>query len=100
MITESPEDVRDFLVENDKSFTCSVEGSPMPTVTFYHNGVLLQESDQVVIDRGTLTISSAGVEHSGMYQCVVDNESGTAVATWLFLVRAPGNMTCFRLLGP
>ena len=93
MITESPEDVCDFLVGNSQSFTCSVAGSPAPTITFYYNGLLLQESDQVVIDGGTLTISSAGVEHFGMYQCVVENDGGAAVATWPFLVRTPGSRT-------
>ena len=91
MITEPPEDVRDKLTGAEQVFTCIVEGNPPPTITWYFNGELLKGDDQRMIDGGTLTIPSTAVEHSGMYQCVAENESGAAVASWTLQVREPGN---------
>ena len=74
-------------------FQCSVEGNPLPTVTWYFNGDLLEEDDERMIAGDTLTIPSTAVEHSGMYQCVAENEFGvSAVESWTLQVRAPGTV--------
>ena len=64
----------------------------MPTVTFYHNGEPIEGDEVTVIEGGTLSIASTAVEHSGMYQCLAENESGSAFATWFLFIRAPSNI--------
>ena len=92
MITSSPASEDDLLAGDVWEGSCVVSGVPEPTVTFYHNGVLLEGDGVRVITGGTLSISSTEVEHTGMYQCVAENESGSAVATWFLIIR-PTSMT-------
>jgi hypothetical protein len=90
VIVDSPEDETDVLTGVPMDFQCSVEGNPLPTVTWYFNGDLLEGDDERMIAGDTLTIPSTAVGHSGMYQCVAENEFGvSAVESWTLQVRAP-----------
>ena len=91
VIVDSPDDERDVFTGVQRIFRCSVTGNPLPIVTWYFNGELLEGDDQRMIAGDTLTIPSTAVEHSGMYQCVAENEFGvSAVESWTLQVRAPG----------
>ena len=68
-------------------------GNPLPTVIWYFNGDLLEGDDERMIAGDTLTIPSTAVDHSGIYQCVAENEFGvSAVESWTLQVRAPGTV--------
>jgi hypothetical protein len=84
-----PGSVQDKLTGNSQTFTCEVGGTPAPTITFYHNGESLEDGDGVEINGGTLTISPTAEAHSGVYQCLADNPSGSASASWYLIVRDP-----------
>ena len=93
VIVDSPEDETDVLTGVPMEFQCFVAGNPLPTVTWYFNGDLLEEDDERMIAGDTLTIPSTAVDHSGMYQCVAENEFGvSAVESWTLQVRAPGTV--------
>ena len=89
-ITNTIPDERDYLVgEGNLAFTCEFIGSPLPTITFYHNGGGISIGNGVIIDNDTLTISSPQVSHSGIYQCIVSNEFGDDQQAWLLEIRQP-----------
>ena len=80
--------MNDILTGTSWSGSCVAEGVPEPTITFYHNGIPLVGDDVlVIIEGGSLSITSTTVDHSGMYQCLAENESGSAVATWFLIFR-------------
>ena len=91
-IENPPEDERGALTGIPHSFTCSVSGSPMPTLKWFFNGAMIEGDDQRVIDmdRQRLTINYPVNNNSGMYQCFAENESGTVFASWTLQVRDPG----------
>ena len=89
-ILEPPTDERGVLTGVEQIFTCTVAGSPLPTLTWYFNGELLEGDDERMINEYTLTIPSPTVEHSGMYQYFAANDNGAEYMSWTMQVREPG----------
>ena len=89
----SPSNDLEKLVGERVTFTYVVEGIPIPTVTWYHNG---ESPRGVTLVSGpthnvaTLTISSPVVGDTGMYQCIADNGVGKVQVSWALQVRIPG----------
>ncbi|CAI8037885.1 Contactin-5 [Geodia barretti] len=100
ILDPKPENEQDRLSGDPQSFTCNVGGSD-PTIKFYHNGnELTSDMDGVEINDGTLTIESTNPGHSGMYQCIVENNSGSDGFSWYLIVRdaiAPMIVTSFHV---
>ena len=86
-ITSAPEDMRDVLTGTEVTFTCEATGTPAPTITWYHNGEQLSTGS-------TVTISSAAVGDSGMYQCFAENDIRKVYSSWTLQVREPGVWLC------
>ncbi|KAK3801889.1 hypothetical protein RRG08_054524, partial [Elysia crispata] len=65
---------------SDFSWRCLAVGVPLPTYTWFKNGVKLQTDSQKNIEvRGNfLTIKGVDVQHEGMYQCEAKNTIGLA----------------------
>ena len=83
------ESVPDKLSGEEQVFTCVAGGSD-PTIIFYHNGAELPDDmDGIQINGGTLTIESTNTGYSGMYQCIVENDSGSDGTSWYLIVRDP-----------
>ena len=58
-------------------FQVKVTGTPMPKLTWYHNGEeVLAEYSRELEDDGTLSLPSAETKHSGMYKLVAQNHIG------------------------
>ena len=86
-----PAEVSAFDNDSNVIFECTAIGFPIPTVTWYHNGSLLANDsqtiiqDQIVVDGGvvflasTLEICSAHALDSGAYSCIAENRVGTDV---------------------
>ena len=90
---------QDRLSGDPQSFTCNVGGSD-PTIKFYHNGnELTGDMDGVEINGGTLTIESTNPGHSGMYQCIVENNSGSDGFSWYLIVRDASEWSTLYLTG-
>ena len=82
----------DRLSGDSQSFTCLTEGSD-PQISFYHNGVRLEEG----VSGDTLTIPSTTPAKTGMYHCSVENESGSDSFSWYLIVRDPSECSyCSR----
>ena len=89
----SPTNDLEKLVGERVTFTCVVEGIPIPTVTWYHNGGSLHGVTSVSGSNrniNTLTISSSVVGDTGMYQCIAENPVGKVQVLWALQVRTPG----------
>ena len=92
-ITNTFEDRRDILVGEDSlMYTCRFEGFPLPNITFYFNGVVISHGHGVTIVGNTLSIPSPQVSHSGIYQCIVNNEFGDDQQAWLLEIRQPSTV--------
>lgn len=79
-----------FTVEQNLTYTCEFEGSPLPSITFYFNGRPISTDIGLNnIFNNTLSIPSPQFSHSGIYQCIVSNEFGDDQAVWLLEIRQP-----------
>ena len=87
----------DRLSGVEQTFTCSVMGSSAQ-ITFFHNGNILENGGGIAISGGTLTISPTTTDHSGMYQCLVENDSGSDKASWFLIVRDPSQFRTICVL--
>nr|XP_060626753.1 brother of CDO isoform X2 [Anolis sagrei ordinatus] len=61
-------------------FTCKVRGNPQPSVVWLRNAVPLFSSHRMQLSRRALRVSSVGPEDEGIYQCMAENEVGSAQA--------------------
>ncbi|XP_040278794.1 brother of CDO isoform X2 [Bufo bufo] len=69
-------------------FTCNIKGNPQPSVVWLKNAVALLPSSRHKISRRILRVNSVGPEDDGIYQCVAENEVGSAQAlTFLMTTR-------------
>ena len=75
-------------------FTCAVSGIPTPSITWYHNGLPLDSSSDVIVTGSVVTIASVLVEHSSMYQCFAKNEISYVFKSWHLQVHKPGIYVC------
>ena len=58
-------------------FQVKVTGTPMPKLTWYHNGEeVFADYSKALEDDGTLTLPSAETKHSRMYKLVAQNHVG------------------------
>lgn len=71
------------------SLVCQVRGEPLPVITWYIRGSLIQNSSYYVVSRDgmVLYINSVIDDNSGQYRCVAKNEAGeTSASINLFVV--------------
>lgn len=65
------------------TFSCSVTGSPIPSITWLHDNNTISNSDSITIVtqeqtiNTTLTIASVQQSDTGNYQCRAENDGGT-----------------------
>ena len=58
-------------------FQVKATGTPMPKLTWYHNGKeVFADYSKTLEDDGTLTLPSAETKHVGMYKMVAENPAG------------------------
>ena len=72
------------------TLSCTVDGTPAPTVEWYFNGEDLASGNGLIINGGTIDIPSPTTAHSGMYQCFVSNIASEVCESIALQVREPG----------
>ncbi|KAH0512798.1 Brother of CDO [Microtus ochrogaster] len=60
--------------------TCEVRGNPPPSVLWLRNAMPLTSSQRLRLSRRALRVVSVGPEDEGVYQCMAENEVGSAHA--------------------
>ncbi|XP_052462864.1 myosin light chain kinase, smooth muscle isoform X1 [Carassius gibelio] len=77
----------------DLHLQCSVEGRPLPEITWLHNDQPVPHSLTVFENSVTqLTVKAAVLEDAGVYSCVAMNDHGRAVSTAHVLVNAKSSV--------
>ncbi|XP_063999325.1 brother of CDO isoform X5 [Pogoniulus pusillus] len=71
-------------------FTCEVRGNPQPSVMWLRNAVPLSASHRLRLSRRALRLISVGPEDEGIYQCMAENEVGSAQAMVQLKTARPG----------
>lgn len=71
-------------------FTCRVRGNPQPSVMWLRNAVPLLGSHRLRLSRRVLRLLSVGPEDEGIYQCMAENEVGSAQAMVQLRTARPG----------
>ncbi|XP_053931506.1 brother of CDO isoform X4 [Cuculus canorus] len=71
-------------------FTCEVRGNPQPSVMWLRNAVPLSTSHRLRLSRKALRLVSVGPEDDGIYQCMAENEVGSAQAMVQLRTARPG----------
>uniref|UniRef100_A0A8C5ZDK3 BOC cell adhesion associated, onco regulated n=1 Tax=Marmota marmota marmota TaxID=9994 RepID=A0A8C5ZDK3_MARMA len=70
--------------------TCEVRGNPPPSVLWLRNAVPLTSSQRLRLSRKALRVVSVGPEDEGVYQCMAENEVGSAHAVVQLRTSRPG----------
>lgn len=81
IVTTPPEIVEGLSVYNGTiassiSLRCIATGNPHPTITWYHNGAIFNNSYTRYIGINELRIPSFDPDESGIYQCFLRNIAG------------------------
>ncbi|RUS76986.1 hypothetical protein EGW08_015243 [Elysia chlorotica] len=65
---------------SDFEWRCNAVGVPLPTYTWFKNGVKLMDdaATGITVRGNILTISDVNADHEGMYQCEAKNSNGVA----------------------
>lgn len=79
-----------FTWGQSAKFTCKVRGNPQPSVMWLRNAVPLFSSHRMQLSRRALRVSSVGPEDEGIYQCMAENEVGSAQAMIQLRTVRPG----------
>ncbi|KAK1160838.1 immunoglobulin superfamily DCC subclass member 4-like [Acipenser oxyrinchus oxyrinchus] len=80
VITQLPETISRTRASTGR-FVCKASGEPAPAITWMKNGQPIHSNGRVKIQSsGSLVINQIGVEDSGYYQCIAENNLGTACA--------------------
>ncbi|XP_049641707.1 brother of CDO isoform X1 [Suncus etruscus] len=69
---------------------CEVHGNPPPSVLWLRNAVPLIPSQRLRLSRKALRVVSVGPEDDGVYQCMAENEVGSAQAVVQLKTIRPG----------
>ena len=72
------------------SLSCTVAGTPAPTVVWYFNGDILASGNGLTITDNIIDIPSPTTDHSGIYQCFVSNTANEVCESIALQVREPG----------
>ncbi|XP_018429854.1 PREDICTED: brother of CDO [Nanorana parkeri] len=73
-------------------FTCEVNGNPPPSVVWLRNAVPVVPTPKHRISLKVLRVSSVGPEDDGIYQCMAENEVGSAQALTLLMTTKTGTL--------
>ncbi|MBN3299469.1 HMCN1 protein, partial [Amia calva] len=77
---------------------CEVQGFPRPSVTWQREGVPIATGSRLaVLPNGALQFSRVTLGDAGTYQCLAQNEAGTAVGRTSLVVQVPPVLTAPRL---
>ncbi|XP_019331707.1 brother of CDO isoform X1 [Alligator mississippiensis] len=71
-------------------FTCEVRGNPQPSVMWLRNAMPLSSNHRLRLSRRALRVVSVGPEDDGIYQCMAENEVGSAQAMVQLRTARPG----------
>ncbi|KAI6652594.1 Leucine-rich repeat and fibronectin type-III domain-containing protein 5-like [Oopsacas minuta] len=87
-----------ILTTQDIRLNCSNTGLPIPSVTWYRNGIFIinsfQDDERIsVLTDGALYISNATLADDGMYYCVISNTEGSVTSSFAYLTVE--EITCF-----
>lgn len=65
---------------------CVAFGIPLPSYTWFHDGVQVEGGTRVHVNNGTLRIDSLRREDGGEYECRAENEAGVMTSSALLQV--------------
>ena len=65
------------------TLTCAVTGNPLPVLTWYHMGTLLEGEMGA-----SLTLEEVRKDQGGQYECAASNEAGDDRATVTLIVNS------------
>ena len=80
----------DKLAQQSVTFSCRANGSPQPTITWFHNGAKVPASTTgrvQISSNNELKFTSLQLGDKGTVQCVATNAGGEEIATAVLRVR-------------
>lgn len=103
LVTEHPQDQNVTIFEDNIMLTCTANGFPPPTITWFHNNTLEVNSSFITAEfntytsRSTFTKSTIGTNDSGTYFCraIIDGYGDMNSDTVTVLVQ--GEYSCLAL---
>jgi len=80
-ITQHPDAEIAYKVDEKVFLPCTATGDPTPQYKWLKNDADITDDDDYQIVDGNLNIRYPSGKHEGLYQCVANNNYGTAVST-------------------
>ena len=95
-ITRFPETDKHAMEGERVVFRVRVTGAPKPKLTWYHDGEeVVPDYSKELAEDGFLTMPSAEIKHSGVYQLVAVNKAGSAERVVKLFVKRDGEPSPF-----
>ncbi|KAB5543814.1 hypothetical protein PHYPO_G00083980 [Pangasianodon hypophthalmus] len=89
VFSETPPSITEVFLGRPITLKCVAHGNPPPTIKWYKDGVVMNQTSNVKVLNGSLTFSSASRETAGRYQCQASNSEGNAIHTMQLGVKGP-----------
>ena len=89
-----PEDGTNVTSQIDNSFSlhCQVEARPVPQITWYHNGLEINQNDERLTlsrNKELLTVTGTSAEDAGEWKCIAQNHAGSISINFNLDVHSP-----------
>lgn len=68
-------------IESQLTWFCQSRAKPLPTYTWFKDGLQINSTQDVIVVNNTLQITNVNREHAGMYQCSATNIHGTTYSS-------------------
>ncbi|CAE1245102.1 unnamed protein product [Acanthosepion pharaonis] len=68
-------------IESQLTWFCQSRAKPLPTYTWFKDGLQINSTQDVIVVNNTLQIINVNGEHAGMYQCAATNIHGTTYSS-------------------
>ncbi|XP_051950032.1 hemicentin-1 [Xyrauchen texanus] len=96
-IRPMPEDVQ-VVLHHSVVLPCEVHGFPRPTITWQREGVPITAGHRLtLLSNGALKFSRVTLGDAGTYQCLAQNEAGTALGRTHLVLQVPPVLSVPRL---
>ncbi|KAG7322945.1 hypothetical protein KOW79_014291 [Hemibagrus wyckioides] len=89
VFTKTPPSITEALLGRPMTFKCVAHGNPPPTIVWYKDDVVINQTSNVRVLNGSLTFSSVIRETAGRYRCQASNSEGNKIHTMQLRVKGP-----------
>ncbi|XP_076875332.1 protein turtle homolog A isoform X2 [Brachyhypopomus gauderio] len=89
VFSETPPLVTEAFLGRPVMLKCIAHGNPPPTIKWFKEGVLMNQTGNVKVLNGSLSFASVSRDAAGHYQCQASNSEGNEICSTQLRVKGP-----------